>query len=91
MEVFVAMSRNSVFILKVKENYQSRKQRGIGRIYFGKVFRLLDGGKRNSSIQSRIIQSRSIGNSVKKYCRQEVIGVWSRRATVDIDLGERAI
>lgn len=31
------------------------------------------------------------GNSVKKYCRQEVIGVWSRRATVDIDLGERAI
>ena len=47
MEIFVAMSRNSVFILKVKENYQSCKQRGIGRIYFGKVFRLLDGGKRS--------------------------------------------
>lgn len=28
-----------------------------------------------------------VGNSARKDCKQEVIGIWSKRAIVDIDLG----
>lgn len=76
MEVFVAMLRNSGLYPKSKGKVpESCKQRGIGRICI--LERCSD-----CWVEARGV----VGNSVRKSCKQEVIGVCARAAIWDIDL-----